>query len=157
MANNKNVGNINTAATNKTGFDSAAFFTGAYHAPLQMGKHSVVLNNVKAVIEETDNGPVYFITVPMTFNNNRVVTHNFYAVGMKYFCDATRKQLNDLNDYDLIQDYLDTLNGKTLDVTLSVEKYTAKDGSIKSTIKYDFSNAVPAADVAANSTVEVEV
>lgn len=120
-------------------FVTKNFLSGAFYAPIALGEHQVTLGNVKPVIEENDRGEdASYISAPIVFDNGREVAVRFYGIGAQIFCNQIRQQLEDNKDYDNIGKFLKTLKDKSVKVWVSKRTYTAKDGSIKSTLQYDF-------------------
>ena len=125
-------------ANNNT-FNTRDFLNGAFYAPIALGEHEVTLKNVRAVIEEKDDGTdASYILCNTVFENGREVSIRFYGVGAQIFCNQLRAQLQDDADYDALDKFLKTLKGKQVNVYVSKRTYTAKDGTIKSTLQYDF-------------------
>lgn len=125
-------------ANNNT-FNTKDFLNGAFYAPIALGVHQVTFGNVKPVIEDNDDGEdASYISAPIVFDNGRVVNTRFYSIGAQIFCNQVRQQLEDQKDYDNIVKFLKTLKDKSVKVYVSKRTYTAKDGSIKSTLQYDF-------------------
>ena len=124
---------------NASNFNTADFLKGAYYAPIKVGKHDVVLTKVKPVFETNDNGEdASYLAVDMKFQNERIVPIRFYGIGSKIALDQIRQQMNDETDYKSINDFLKVLKNANLSVWVSKRTYEAKDGSIKTTLQYDF-------------------
>ena len=120
-------------------FSTKDFFSGAYYAPLALGKHTVTIGKAKAVVETKDDGSDRsYLLLPMTFENDRKIDNRFYGIGAKIACDQLRQQLEDTTDYKNIQTFLKTLEGKELGVWISRREYIANDGAKRSTLQYDF-------------------
>ena len=120
-------------------FDTKGFFGSAYFAPIALGEHQVTLGRVRAVIEENDDGSdASYIVANIAFGNGREITPRFYNIGAKIFCDQLRQQLNDNNDYKSLDAFLKSLSGKSVKMYVSKRTYSAKDGSVKTTLQYDF-------------------
>lgn len=124
---------------NNNSFDTRSFFSGAYFAPIALGEHKVTFGKVKVVLEENEDGTdASYIVAPFTFENGREVSPRFYNIGAKIFCDQTRQQTGDVADYKSVEHYLKSLVGREVTVWVSKRTYTAKDGSVKTTLQYDF-------------------
>ena len=120
-------------------FSTKDFFSGAYYAPLALGKHTVTIGKAKAVVETKDDGSDgSYLLLPMTFENDRKIDNRFYGIGAKIACDQLRQQLEDTTDYKNIQTFLKTLEGQELSVWISRREYIANDGAKRSTLQYDF-------------------
>ena len=132
-------------------FSTKDFFSGAYFAPLALGKHTVTIGKAKAVVETKDDGSdASYLLLPMTFENDRKIDNRFYGIGAKIACDQIRQQLEDTTDYKNLQTFLKTLEGKTLSVWISRREYVAKDETKRSTLQYDF--VEPAVEAEDNET-----
>lgn len=128
-------------------FNTRDFLSGAFFAPIALGEHKVTFGKVKTVLEENNAGEdASYILAPITFENGREVSVRFYSFGAQIFCNQTRQQLNDVADYKSVGQYLKTLEGKEVSVWVSKRTYTSKDGMVKTTLQYDFTE--PAADTA---------
>lgn len=120
-------------------FNASEFFKGAYYSPIQVGKHTITLGKVKTVLDTKEDGSdASYLLMPMTFNNGRVVDNRFYGLSAKIACDQLRQQLADETDYKKLADFLKTLEGKEVDCFISKRTYPALDGTIKTTLQYDF-------------------
>ena len=137
---------------NNNSFNTKEFFGSAYFAPIAIGKHQITLGKVRPVVEENDNGEdASYISATIVFENGREITPRFYNIGAKIFCDQMRTQLNDNNDYETLDAFLKSLEGKQVKTWVSRRTYTAKDGAVKTTLQYDF---VEPAEVSNNSAEE---
>lgn len=121
-------------------FSTADFFGSntAYYAPLALGEHTVKIGKAETVIDidELSKDKSYLL-LPMVFENERKIDNRFYGIGAKIACDQIRQQLGDATDYKNIQAFLKTLKDKELTVYISRREYD-KDGTIRSTLQYDF-------------------
>lgn len=134
-------------------FNTADFLRGAYYSPITVGKHNIKLGKIKRVIDTKENGTdASYLLVPMIFSNGRTVDSRFYGIGAKIFCDQIRQQTEDNSDYDKLVDYLKTLEGKDVAVWVSKRIYTANDGTVKSTLQYDFVEPVESTAPATETT-----
>ena len=119
-------------------FSTKDFFSGAYFAPLAIGKHTVTIGKAKAIVEaKADGSDGSYLLLPMTFENNRKIDNRFYGIGAKIACDQIRQQLADATDYKSLQAFLKTLEGKELSVWISRREYV-KDEAKRTTLQYDF-------------------
>lgn len=120
-------------------FNTADFLRGAYYSPITVGKHQITLGKIKRVIDTKEDGTdASYLLVPLIFSNGRTVDNRFYGIGAKIFCDQMRQQIEDNADYDKLTEYLKSLEGKDVSVWISKRIYTANDGTLKSTLQYDF-------------------
>ena len=137
-------------------FNTADFLRGAYYSPITVGKHQITLGKIKRVIDTKEDGTdASYLLVPLIFSNGRTVDNRFYGIGAKIFCDQMRQQIEDNADYDKLTEYLKSLEGKEVNVWISKRIYTANDGTLKSTLQYDFVEPVETtAPQEANDTEE---
>ena len=130
---------------NTNTFNTKEFFSGAYFAPIALGEHQVTLGRVKAITDTNDDGSdASYISATILFENGREITPRFYSIGAKIFCDQLRQQLEDVTDYKTLPAYLKSLEGKAVKVWVSKRTYTAKDGAVKTTLQYDFTEPTEA-------------
>lgn len=135
-------------------FNTKDFLGGAYFAPIALGAHKVTLGNVRAIIDEDDDGSdASYIVADIVFENDRKISPRFYNIGAKIFCDQLRAQLQDDADYKDISAFLRSLKGKEVTMYVSKRTYTAKDGAVKTTLQYDFTEP----NEAVTSTTEEEI
>lgn len=136
-------------------FNTADFLRGAYYSPITVGKHQITLGKIKRVIDTKEDGTdASYLLVPLIFSNGRTVDNRFYGIGAKIFCDQMRQQLEDNADYDKLTEYLKSLEGKEVNVWISKRIYTANDGSLKTTLQYDFVEPVEVTEAETSSTEE---
>lgn len=136
-------------------FNTADFLRGAYYSPITVGKHQITLGKIKRVIDTKEDGTdASYLLVPLNFSNGRTVDNRFYGIGAKIFCDQMRQQLEDNADYDKLTEYLKSLEGKEVNVWISKRIYTANDGSLKTTLQYDFVEPVEVTEAETASTEE---
>lgn len=137
-------------------FNTADFLRGAYYSPITVGKHHITLGKIKRVIDTKEDGTdASYLLVPLIFSNGRTVDNRFYGIGAKIFCDQMRQQIEDNADYDKLTEYLKSLEGKEVNVWISKRIYTANDGTLKSTLQYDFVEPIEATTSSeANDTEE---
>lgn len=137
-------------------FNTADFLRGAYYSPITVGKHQITLGKIKRVIDTKEDGTdASYLLVPLIFSNGRTVDNRFYGIGAKIFCDQMRQQIEDNADYDKLTEYLKSLEGKEVNVWISKRIYTANDGTLKSTLQYDFVEPIEATTSSeANDTEE---
>lgn len=139
---------------NNNSFNTKEFLGSAYFAPIALGEHQVTLGKVRAIVEDNDNGEdASYILATIAFENGREITPRFYNIGAKIFCDQIRAQLNDSNDYKTLVAFLKSLEGKQVKMWVSKRTYTAKDGAVKTTLQYDFTEPTEVA----NETTEDEI
>lgn len=120
-------------------FDTKGFFGSAYFAPIALGEHQVTLGRVRPIIDDNDDGSdASYIVANIAFENGREIAPRFYNIGAKIFCDQLRQQLEDNNDYKSLDAFLKSLSGKVVKMWVSKRTYNAKDGSVKTTLQYDF-------------------
>lgn len=124
---------------NNNSFNTRDFLSGAFFAPIQLGEHTIKFGKVRIILEEKEDGTdASYILAPMTFENEREVQTRFYGLSTQIFCTQTRTQSQDLTDYKSVAQYLKSLEGKEFKVWVSKRTYTARDGSVKTTLQYDF-------------------
>lgn len=139
---------------NNNSFNTKEFFGGAYFAPITLGEHQVTLGKVRAIEDSNDDGSdASYIVANISFENGREISPRFYSIGAKIFCDQLRQQLEDVSDYKTIAAYLKSLEGKSVKMWVSKRTYTAKDGAVKTTLQYDFTE--PAELTGDNSADEI--
>lgn len=114
-------------------FDANAFLNNAYYAPLSVGTYTVTIKGTEVII-----GDKCRVVFQLEFQSGRIVSAAVFDKGIKIACDGIRAQLEDYEDYPTARAFIESLSGKTVDVTLERVTYAAKDGTIKSTINYSF-------------------
>lgn len=114
-------------------FDANAFLNNAYYAPLRVGTYTVTIKGTEVVI-----GDKCRVVFNLAFESGRVISAAVFDKGIKMACDGIRAQLEDYEDYPTARAFIDSLPGKTVEVTLERVTYAAKDGTVKSTINYSF-------------------
>lgn len=135
-------------------FNTKEFLGSAYFAPIALGEHTVILGKVRPVIDENDDGSdASYIVANIAFENGREISPRFYNIGAKIFCDQLRQQTADNNDYKSLDAFLKSLSGKSVKMWVSKRTYTAKDGSVKTTLQYDFTEP----DEVAGETTDEEI
>ena len=118
-------------------FNAKEFMSGMVYAPIELGKHTVTIQNAKAVFEVNEAGEdKSYLLIEMKLENDRVVPVRFYGFGIQIATNQIRKQLNEINDIEFNK-FTKNLKGVSLEVWVSKRTYT-KDGVVKNTLQYDF-------------------
>jgi hypothetical protein len=109
-------------------FNAKEFMTGMIYAPIELGKHTITVQDARPVFETGEDGKdKSYLLIEMQFSNGRVSPIRFYNQGIQIAVSQIRKQLNSTEDI-AFADFVKAIKGISLDVWVS-KRTKDKDGN----------------------------
>lgn len=110
-------------------FNAKEFMTGMVYAPIELGKHTITVQNAKPVFEEgADGEDKSYLLIEMKFDSGRISPIRFYKQGIEIAISQIRKQLQQTETISF-NDICKSLKGVSLDVWISKRTHD-KDGNL---------------------------
>jgi hypothetical protein len=121
-----------------TKFNPTEFMKGMVYAPIELGEHTIKIENATAVFDSDDNGKdTSHLLIECILENGRKLSIRHFANGIQIATNQIRQQLNQ-TDNIMFEDFCNNLKDLSIKCWVSRRTYPAPDGTIKSTLQYDY-------------------